>query len=84
MLGPVSTQPALPVGFDSAGPDNADEMWLAHRLTVAVNLLCLPALAVPEGTSADQNPQGIQMVGGRYQEGVCMRLATYIQAAVPS
>jgi amidase len=71
------------VPFDLAGPDNADALWLAHRLLVAVNLLGLPAISVPAGTTTDGMPQGVQIIAGRYQEAVCLRLAGVLEQAVP-
>jgi amidase len=71
------------VPFDLAGPDNADALWQAHRLLVAVNLLGLPSVAVPAGTAADGLPLGVQVIAGRYQEAVCLRLAGILEQAAP-
>ena len=84
ILGPVSTQPVPRVPFDLAGPDQADALWQAHRLLVAVNLLGLPAVSVPAGTTADGLPQGVQIIAGRYQETLCLRLAAVVERAAPA
>ena len=84
ILGPVSTRPVPRVPFDLAGPDNADALWLAHRLLVAVNLLGLPAISVPAGTTTDGMPQGVQIIAGRYQEAVCLRLAGILEQTAPA
>ncbi|WP_030437630.1 amidase [Actinoplanes subtropicus] len=81
ILGPVSTRltPRLP--FDLAGPANADQLWLAHRLLVAVNLLGLPALSVPAGPTPDGQPCGVQIVAGRYHEALCLHLGAIVERA---
>ncbi len=83
VLGPVSTRQMMPVGFDLGGPDNAEALWRAHRLLVTVNLLGLPALAVPVGVSAGGLPQGVQVIGDRYLEPLCLRAGAVIEAAMP-
>jgi amidase len=84
ILGPVSTQPVPRVPFDLDGPDNADALWTAHRLLVTVNLLGLPAVSVPAGTTADGVPQGVQIIAGRYQEALCLHLAGILEQAAPA
>lgn len=82
VLGPVSTAPMAPVGFDLGGPEQAQELLWRHRLLVTVNLLGLPALAVPTGTT-DGLPQGVQLIGDRYREDLCLRAGRVIEAALP-
>jgi amidase len=82
ILGPVSAAPMAPVGFDLEGADHAQELLWRHRLLVTVNLLGLPALAVPTGT-VDGLPQGVQLIGDRYREDLCLRAGSVIEAAVP-
>ncbi|RSM59826.1 hypothetical protein DMB66_26630 [Actinoplanes sp. ATCC 53533] len=84
VLGPVSTQPVPRVPFDLAGPDNTDELWHAHRLVVTANLLGLPAVSVPVGTTAGGLPQGVQIIAGRYHEALCLRLAGILEDAGPT
>jgi amidase len=82
ILGPVGTQPVHAVGFDVGGPDNADALWLAHRLVLAVNLLGLPALALPAGQDADGLPQAVQLIAGRYHENTCLHAGQLIEQAL--
>jgi amidase len=51
----------------------------AQRLLVAVNLLGLPAVAVPVGHTAGI-PLGVQVIGSRYREDLCLDAAEVIEA----
>jgi amidase len=82
VLGPVSTAPIATVGYDLGGPDHAQELLWRHRLLVTVNLLGLPALAVPTGV-ADGLPQGVQLIGDRYREDLCLAAGRVIEEAFP-
>jgi amidase len=84
LLGPVGTQPIHPVGFDLGGPDNADALWHSHRLVVTINLLGLPALAVPVGLDDGQRPQGVQLIGTRFDEAACLRADALVEGALGS
>ena len=84
VLGPVATQPLHTVGFDLGGPDNADALWLSHRLVVAVNLLGLPALAVPAGLDDSHLPQGVQLIADRFRESTCLRAGLLVERALGS
>ena len=48
------------------------------RLVLAVNALGLPACAVPVGT-ANGLPQGVQLIGDRYREDLCLTAAEAIE-----
>lgn len=80
VLGPVATERVHPVGFDLGGPDNAEALWLRHRLMVTANFLGLPALAVPAGLAADGFPTGVQLIGDRYREDLCLGAGRVIEA----
>ncbi|WP_322750946.1 MULTISPECIES: amidase, partial [unclassified Frankia] len=82
VLGPIGTQPMHHVGFDLGGADNADALWLAHRLVLTINLLGLPTLAVPVGQDGNGLPQGVQLVGDRYHESACLRAGRLIEQAL--
>ncbi len=84
VLGPVATQPIHAVGFDLGGPDNADALWLSHRLVVAVNLMGLPALAVPVGLDDSHLPQGVQLIADRFRESTCLRAGLLVEQALGS
>jgi amidase len=82
VLAPISTGPAFTVGADF------DAAWLAEwpaalRMAVAVNLLGLPAVAVPTGEAAGL-PQGVQIIGPRFREDLCLDAAEAIEARSPS
>jgi amidase len=78
VLGPVATIEPPPVGFDLGGPDNVFALVEAHRLTLVVNLLGLPAVAVPVGVW-DRLPQGVQIIGPRYREDLCLDAAQALE-----
>jgi amidase len=82
ILGPVSTEPTHAVGFDVAGPGNADALWHAHRLALAVNLLGLPALAVPAGQDENHHPRAVQLIAARYHESTCLRAGHLVEQAL--
>lgn len=77
IVAPVATDvPAL------AGTD-LDEGQVAEtirsmRMTMAVNTLGLPAVALPVGVS-DGLPQAVQVIGPRYREDLCLDAAAAIE-----
>jgi amidase len=77
ILGPVSTRSPFPVGHDLVA-SSASEILESMRLVVAVNLLGLPAAAVPVGASGGL-PQGVQLIGPRYREDLCLDAAQAIE-----
>lgn len=48
------------------------------RLVVAVNLLGLPAAAVPVGASGGL-PQAVQLIGPRFREDLCLDAAQVLE-----
>lgn len=78
VLGPVSTAMPFEVGADVATPEGAMAVRRSLRFTVSVNLLGLPAVALPAGT-ADGLPLGIQVVAARYREDVALGAAQVIE-----
>ncbi len=78
VLGPVTTMPPPLVGFDLVDADAAAAVVRAHRLTTLVNLLGLPSVALPVGL-ADGLPQGVQLVGPRFREDLCLDAAQAIE-----
>jgi amidase len=79
VVGPVSTEPPFTVGFDVESSSRMSEILLAQRLLVAVNLLGLPAVSVPTGL-AGSLPLGVQVIGARYREDLCLDAAEVIEA----
>ena len=79
VVGPVSTEPPFEVGFDTLSQPRADEVMRAQRLLVAINLLGLPATAVPVGRTGNV-PLGVQVIGSRYREDLTLDAAEVIEA----
>jgi amidase len=79
VLGPIATMQPFTVGFDIAGPEAFLEALRGLRLVVALNLLGLPAVVVPTGIS-DGLPQGVQVIGNRYREDLCLDAAEAIES----
>lgn len=79
VVGPVSTEPPFVVGFDTASAERTAEVLRAQRLLVAANLLGLPAVSVPTGTASGA-PLGVQVIGSRYREDLCLDAAEVIEA----
>jgi amidase len=78
VLGAVSTQPPFEVGRDVSNATGAGEVLRSMALTVVANLLGLPAAAVPTGV-ANGLPQGVQVMGPRYREDLCLDAAQAIE-----
>lgn len=79
VVGPVSTEPPFTVGFDVESIRKTREIMRAQRLLVAVNLLGIPAAAVPTGLWSGL-PLGVQVIGPRYREDLCLDAAEVIEA----
>jgi amidase len=79
VVGPVSTEPPFAVGFDIESAQKTREVLRCQRLLVAVNLLGLPAVSVPTGLWGGL-PLGVQVIGARYREDLCLDAAEVIEA----
>jgi amidase len=79
VLGPVSTSPPFQVGYDIAGSEECAQVLGSFRLTTTVNLLGLPSAAVPV-EMFNGVPQGVQIIGPRYREDLCLDAAEAIEA----
>ena len=55
--------------------------WNDLRFMSSINVLGLPAAVVPVGF-AGGNPVGVQLIGSRYREDVCLDAAAAIEAKV--
>jgi amidase len=71
ILAPVCTAPPFTVGEDLGGAEAVTRLLGSMRAVVAVNLLGLPAVAV----------HGIQLIGPRLREDLCLDAAEAIEAA---
>lgn len=78
VLGPVATIQPFAVGKDLSGPEGVREILNGLRLVVLANLLGLPVAVVPVGVSAGL-PQGVQLIGDRYREDLCLDAAQAIE-----
>jgi len=78
VLGPVSTMQPFEVGYDISGPERLKHFYQSIGLTEVCNLLGLPSVAVPVQV-VDGLPQGIQLIGWRYHEDLCLDAAEAIE-----
>jgi amidase len=79
ILGPVSTELPFLVDFDLQPEMTGEKLRQAQRLLIAVNLLGLPAVAVPTGLS-NGIPVGVQLIGSPFREDHCLDAAQAIEA----
>ena len=81
VVAPVSQTPPFPQGEDLKGNDRIHQMLDEQSMLYAVNLLGLPAAAVPTGL-ADGIPTGVQIIGRRFREDTCLDAAQVIENSV--
>ena len=80
VLAPVSQVPPFPQGEDLQGAERVRRMLDEQSMLYGVNLLGLPAAAVPTGLH-DGVPLGVQIIGPRYREDLCLDAAQAIETA---
>lgn len=79
VVAPIATEPPFAVGADlTAGGVAA--ILATMPMVVAVNLLGLPAAAVPVGVDGGL-PQAVQVIGPRFREDLCLAAAEAIEEA---
>ena len=78
ILGPVFHSQAFKVDDDIAGKKEFSSILKGFRLNMSANLLGLPSVAVPVGIS-DDLPQGVQLIGTRFHEILCLDAAQAIE-----
>ena len=71
----------LAIGTDRGGPANVDLIRRSLDLTLLCNCLGLPAVAIPAGT-AHGLPLGVQIIGPRYREDLCLTAAWEVERAL--
>ncbi|MEH6524436.1 MAG: amidase family protein [Sneathiella sp.] len=81
IVAPVSQTPPFPQDADQQGNDRIREMLDEQSMLYAINLLGLPAAAVPTGI-ADGIPTGVQIIGRRFREDTCLDAAQVIENTV--
>jgi amidase len=82
ILAPVFLERPFAVGADIADPESAARIAEPMKMVVAVNLLGLPAAALPAGLDPDGLPLGVQIIGPRFREDLCLDAAAAIEGAV--
>jgi amidase len=83
LVAPVWTCPPWPVGYDVSGRDEAMDVFWHDRFALCANLLGLPAVAVPTGV-LDGLPTGVQVLGARFADDLCLSAAGEIERAADS
>jgi amidase len=82
LLLPVSYQLPFPVDEDQGGNDAVARIIDAHEPMLAISVLGLPSLAMPTG-AVGSVPTGVQIVSGRFNEEVCLRVGRILEALQP-
>ena len=81
VLAPVSQVPPFPQQEDLRGLERVRQMLDEQSMLYSVNLLGLPAAAVPTGL-VDGVPIGVQIIGQHFREDLCLDAAQAIETAV--
>ena len=81
ILAPVSQEPPFPQNDDQSGDARMAVLLDAQCMQYIVNLLGLPAAAVPTGLH-DGVPMGVQLIGPRMREDLCLDAAQVIEDSV--
>lgn len=79
VLAPISSEPAYEQGFDVESAARTAALWCECATMMAVPVLGLPGIAVPTG-SLDGLPMGVQIIGPRFREDLCLAAAEAIEA----
>jgi amidase len=80
ILSPASVKPTPKVNADLDGDAAVKAIfWNDLRFLGAINVVSLPAVVVPVGL-VDGHPVGVQIVGSRYREDLCLEAAAAIEA----
>ncbi len=79
VLAPISSQPVYRQGFDIESAERTAALWRECATMMAVPALGLPAVAVPTGI-VDGLPMGVQIIGPRFREDLCLGAAEAIEA----
>ncbi len=79
VLAPICSEPVYRQGFDIESAARTTSMWSECATMMAVPVLGLPAAAVPTGVAGGL-PVGIQIIGRRFREDLCLDAAEAIEA----
>ena len=81
ILAPVSLEPPLYPREDCRSSERYREIAIAQTWLIAANFLGLPAAAVPTGLYKGL-PTGVQLIGRRFREDLCLDAAQAIEDSV--
>jgi len=81
VLAPVSQVPPFAQLEDLQGLERVKRMLDEQSMLYAVNLLGLPAAAVPTGVQGEV-PIGVQIIGPRFREDLCLDAAQVVENGV--
>ena len=82
ILTPLSVKRTPEANADLGGDARVHSLfWNDLRFMSSINVLGLPAAVVPIGLVAG-NPVGVQLIGSRYREDICLDAAAAIEAKV--
>jgi len=81
VVGPVGTQLPFAVGADLGGAEDVDLIRRTLDLTLLCSCIGLPSVALPAGT-AHGVPLGVQIIGPRYREDLCLTAAWEVERAL--
>jgi len=75
LLGPVTPEVAFKIGTNA---DDPLKMYLIDIMTVAINMVGVPAISVPAGTS-DGMPVGLQLIAPQRHDRALLELARFYE-----
>lgn len=78
LVGPTAPEIAFKIGANTEDPL---KMYLTDIMTVAVNLVGVPAISIPAGT-VDSMPVGIQFIAAQKQDRQLLAFAASVEALV--
>ncbi|HEY7944575.1 MAG TPA: amidase [Casimicrobiaceae bacterium] len=79
VLAPVSSAPVYEQGFDVESAARTAAVWQECATLMAIPVLGLPAVVVTTGTAGGL-PIGVQLIGARFREDICLAAAEAIEA----
>ncbi|HEY1722284.1 MAG TPA: amidase [Magnetospirillaceae bacterium] len=85
IVGPCSGDLPVEIGFETRDEDTMRHLLAAQALMTTVNLLGLPAVAVPTGTTSAPDaphglPLGVQIIAPRFREDLALDAAEIVEA----
>ncbi|MFI4953334.1 MAG: amidase family protein, partial [Burkholderiales bacterium] len=79
VLAPVSSAPVYEQGFDVESAARTAAVWQECATLMAIPVLGLPAVVVTTGTAGGL-PIGVQLIGARFREDICLAAGEAIEA----